>query len=99
MTEQLEALAVRCEQAAGPSQELDTAIYTVVRKGVGCTRSVDAALSLVPEGHHRRRIEADVRYGAVCYLYEGENANASGRGSATTEALAITAAALRARAA
>ncbi len=90
------ALAERCEQAAGPDAGLDLAIWTTLLDTPGFqplspwrtdyTVSLDAAVTLVPEG---------------CGWMVMGNAAKVGRlpSRAATAALALCAAALRARAA
>ena len=109
--EQFEALALRCEQATRADRELDAAIYIVAVRGESpsdfrinpqfadyipkYTDSLDAALTLVPEGAHvdvgkqtgwptTNRCFAEVDFVQVWV--------------AATPALALCAAALRARA-
>ncbi len=100
------ALAERCEQAAGPDRELDFAIAA----GVGWpdspnlhqharryTESLDAAVTLVPEGwtwarYHSGAVECGTLNGPdESILFE--------RGQGTSTARSLCAAALRARAA
>jgi hypothetical protein len=87
------ALADRCEQAAGPDYELDLAIWTslVILSGFRPSRtdytgSLDAAVTLVPEG---------------CGWMVMNNAAKVGRwpSRGATAPLALCSAALRARAA
>jgi hypothetical protein len=88
------ALAVRCEQATGPDQQLDTDIRRAWKTDAApsnFTHSLDAAMTLVPEGADKR---ATVAANGQSLVYVG-----GGRGCASTEALAICAAALKARAA
>lgn len=109
-------LAARVEGASGADRELDLAIWAAIdprapeviaagRKPLEwlhCyTSSLDAAMTLVPEGmqwsfdsHYKMagvsRYWDDPQHGPTCEEYAGE---------AATPALALTAAALRARAA
>ena len=101
------ALADRCEQAAGPDREMDFAIAA----GVGWpdspnlhqharryTESLDAAVMLVPEGHEwlRKNEICMTVYRVPDNLKEWAR-HIDARGA--TPALALCAAALRARAA
>jgi hypothetical protein len=100
------ALAERCEQAAGPDRELDFAIAA----GVGWpdspnlqqnarryTESLDAAITLVPEGWTWGRFHSGV---VECMTLNGPgNSILFERGEGNSSALALCAAALRARAA
>lgn len=93
-------LAERCEKAEGPDRELDLCIMRYAENIGGAaenakhyTASIDAALTLVPEG-------------LQFYLSRGDYATAATVGreqewhaTAATPALALCAAALRARAA
>jgi hypothetical protein len=102
------ALAERCEQAVGPDRELDFAIAA----GVGWpdspnlhqharryTESIDAAVTLVPEGrgYELRQGNSGARR-ALCRMWDGRGIWTDGT-VAATPALALCAAALRARAA
>ncbi len=102
------ALAERCEQAAGPDRELDFAIAA----GVGWpdspnlhqharryTESLDAAVTLVLEKwiYELGRGESE-NFRALCRVRD-ERGNWTGWAVAATAALALCAAALRARAA
>lgn len=97
------ALAERCEQAAGPDRELDFAIAA----GVGWpdspnlhqharryTESLDAAVTLVPEGW--RWFVDSVGF---AHVYKDSIVGASDIKAGAKPALALCAAALRARAA
>jgi hypothetical protein len=106
------ALAERCEAATGTDPDLDTAIHDsvdaefaamsdvdrnilrryIVRK---YTSSIDAALTLVPEGYWLK-LSAGPKGGGVCELTLRTRRYVR---DAETSALAICAAALRARAA
>jgi hypothetical protein len=102
------ALAERCEQAAGPDAGLDLAIWTTLLDTPGFqppspwrtdyTASIDAAVTLVPEGHEwlRKNPESMTVYRVPGDLKEWAQ-HIYGRGA--TDALALCAAALRARAA
>lgn len=128
--DELEALAVRCEQAAGPSYTLDCEIWDAVYPGDrderfakltsdgpykgrlsphdrdgyikplrAFTASIDAALTLVPEGQSvRMGWCAGAGYAEV---FEpgtyGDRGLGTGTISAKTPALALCAAALRAK--
>ena len=116
MNEELLALAARCEAASGPDRELDAAICVALgiepqaREMLqfpaydGCVRyftaSLDAAMTLVPEGWD---------WGIAWFGPRGSEAQAWPRGDHTSErkaigssdgdvAVALCAAALRARA-
>jgi hypothetical protein len=100
------ALAERCEQAAGPDRELDF----VIAAGIGWpdspnshqnarryTESLDAAVTLVPEGWTWARFHGGV---VECMTLNGPgNSILFERGEGNSSALALCAAALRARAA
>jgi hypothetical protein len=99
------ALADRCEQAAGPDYELDLAIWTslVILSGfrpsrTDYTASLDAAVTLVPEGHEwlRKSGQCMTVYRVPADPKEWAR-HIDARGA--TPALALCAAALRARAA
>jgi hypothetical protein len=97
-------LAQRCEDATGPDRDLDIAILlavmgdgkeTISAEKPYYTRSLDAAMTLVPEGHSGRCSWCD---GAASVLiYENATQALVGEGTAATLALTLTAAALRAR--
>jgi hypothetical protein len=102
------ALAERCEQAAGPDAGLDLAIWKALSEMPGfkhpspiwrfdVTGSLDAAVTLVPEGWTWARFNS----GAVeCMTLNGPGGSILfERGQGTSTALALCAAALRARAA
>jgi hypothetical protein len=117
---ELEALALRCEQAGGPDRELDAQIaplrgLRVVDEGhpLGhcCydarhqmvilprfTSSIDAAMTLVPEGLGRGcfAMSRDSFGQTHCNVWTDAEFNWKVHASAATPALAITAAALRA---
>jgi hypothetical protein len=101
------ALAERCEQAAGPDAGLDLAIWTTLLDTPGFqppspwrtdyTASIDAAVTLVPEGCGYQIIsgfDEDGLTHASVYVPEIDNGE---RGDSATAALALCAAALRAR--
>lgn len=103
-------LAERCEAATGPSYELEGEIalvahYGYERNGIErpkYTASVDAALTLVPEGYIWAVTNMDPETGLVTRSAAMLAPNADADGDpciAATPALAICAAALRARAA
>lgn len=103
-------LAEACEKASGPDRDLDTDIFCqeILRENPGretfrpaaamlaprYTASIDAAMSLVPEGHDADVYIRQRRSTAMVIIPEG-----GGRQSyAATPALALVAAALRAKA-
>lgn len=110
----VEALAERCERAAGPDRELDAEIgryfsarflgYVPDEPQHGCaefTRSIDAAMTLVPEGWYWRAghgvlwpgwAHLNRKHPDHCEREDEHSAHAE------TPALALCAAALRARA-
>jgi hypothetical protein len=105
-----EELAERCEQATGPDRELDAAILAAVNDGHGhvtfetprYTASLDAAMTLVPEGAqvllssiNPEKEAVDGRWHSIAGDPEATEDTSSG----VTPALALCAAALRARAA
>ena len=103
-------LADRCEQAAGPDAGLDLAIWNALSEMPGfkhpspiwrfdVTASLDAAVTLVLEGwiYELGRGESGTRR-ALCRMRD-ERGNWTGWIVAATAALALCAAALRARAA
>jgi hypothetical protein len=105
------ALAERCEQAAGPDRELDFTIDDFMLKHgpeadrirnpryvLPYTASLDAAVTLVPEGHEwlRKNEICMTVYRVPADLKEWAR-HIDARGA--TPALALCAAALRARAA
>jgi hypothetical protein len=109
MSDALRALIARVEAASGPSRELDEAIYgacwalsalweecdrdeQAYQRGIGrYSESLDAALSLVPGGW-------DWMMGNVAgAILASPNGCDVAQSSAATPALALTAAALRAR--
>jgi len=99
-------LAERCEQAAGPDRELDwqIAIAYNVAKGRYYTGSLDAAVTLVPEGcdwHCQSNPSVSACWASVSPKKLGLELRGWGSGMrrASTPALALCAAALRARAA
>lgn len=112
MSEELLALAARCEAATGPDRELELAIWQAVfpetypptghapLEWLGCyTRSIDIAMTLVPEGLTWRLDNLRSRHGqrsvgSAVVLIDGTRFN----GDAATPANALCAAALRARA-
>jgi len=99
-------LADRCEQAAGPDDGLDLAIWTSFLDTPGFrppspwrtdyTASLDAAVTLVPEGWTWARFHGGV---VECMTLNGPgNSILFERGEGNSSALALCAAALRARA-
>jgi hypothetical protein len=107
ISDTLEELALRCEQATGPDRESDVAIYDALFTKAGdfdtayvakCyTASLDAAMSLVPEGQDFRVQRFNGGCRAVAWIaarnvgYDGEHP--------ASPALALCAASLRARSA
>ena len=95
-------LAERCEQATGPDLELEMAISRVrdaagkVLPQLDYTRSIDAAMTLVPEDFDWRL--GRTNSGLTIHAEVGGQAEEDMRFGATP-ALALCAAALRARAA
>jgi hypothetical protein len=103
-------LAERCEQAAGPERELDNAIWAAAVANPPCpdhtklgklecsrfTASLDAAMTLVPEGKRLKVETAASGANAVIWQY---GPTVVWDADARTPALALCAAALRARAA
>ncbi len=99
---QLEALARRCE--AGAPDVLDVCDAIALALGIPFkpfTTSLDSAMSLVPEGWSVQIIRtADSQYGnANLYWFRGGNSIPAKKmhGAGATPALALCAAALRAR--
>jgi hypothetical protein len=106
-------LAERCEKAAGPDRKLDVAIYKAIPELLlevpAYTASLDAAMQLVPEdfrwwfscGNIRPTGEPPEVQQAFAKVWQSTTAEHDlWRGDgATTPALALCAAALRARAA
>ena len=104
--EQLEALALRCKQATGPDRKLDDAIAEMMHLGNRAyapkyTASLDAALTLVPEGM-RPSVGQNVHHGYwhafVQSIVDSTPHQLGVADSNTSGALALCAAALRARA-
>lgn len=101
--QELVDLAARCERAAGADRELDGDIADAAlgpvkapyRRGrcENYTSSLDAAMALVPEGLRFEVTTTGFKPGAIVC------GNRFTSASASTPALALTAAALRARAA
>ena len=99
-------LAERCEAAEGPDRGLDMLICTALNTGRRTdprdpgpdrfTASIDAAMSLVPEGWNRSFTDDPDDLGCVIGELWTRKRNAVGH--AATPALALTAACLRARA-
>lgn len=103
-------LAELCEQASGPSRDLDRQISLAVRARVQYkfyTSSIDAALTLVPDGYGYILITSESRVGGTSadVTYEGHDAgdwrdHRNGRCERHSHAaIALCIAALRARAA
>jgi hypothetical protein len=112
------ALAERCEQATGPDKELDFTIDDFMLKHgaetdrirnpryvLPYTASLDAAVTLVPEGYYWQAANGKRRHSepqacADLFVAHGPNrGDMSFTADAATAALALCAAALRARAA
>jgi len=112
------ALAERCEQATGPDKELDFTIDGFMLKHgpetdrirnpryvLPYTASLDAAVTLVPEGYYWQAANGKRRHSepqacADLFVAHGPNrGDMSFTADAATTALALCAAALRARAA
>lgn len=102
MSETLETLARRCEREQ-PSPALDRAIFAAVGGMVGeivpaFTTSLDAAVTLVPEDCWWEGAFSD--HSTTAEIHHHEHYDEIGRGAgAHTAAMALCAAALRARAA
>lgn len=104
--EKLRALATRCEQATGPDRELDAQIREVA--GVHprfvyarrYTASLDAAMTLCSQPPSFDIDHDHMTQGGKwnCLVGDDEGFVPNGRAEAATPALALTAAALRARA-
>lgn len=111
-SQKLLELAERCEKAERPDRGLDAEIHFRIKNGigVGCasdapafTGSLDAALTLVPEGHDVTITQANGPdrtdwYGRVKFRTPYGDGLLK-KGNAMNGALALCAAALRARAA
>jgi hypothetical protein len=107
--EKLLGLAERCEKAGGPDLLLDGDIHEALgfsryRKPIAYTASLDAAMTLVPEdadaGGERFRLEHWNGSGVhAAHVRASAWVAGAARVYAATPALALTAAALRARAA
>lgn len=99
------ALAERCEAASGPDRELDKAIWLIAPDQLFefhsarsyYTSSLDAAMTLVPEHDIDFQSRQRRSYAAVSFT-PVNGFEQRGEGWAATPALALTAAALRARA-
>lgn len=107
---ELLALALACEKASGPDRELDGSIGMTVQtpghyRKTPYTASLDAAMTLVPEGWPEFSLTSDAAPPWRADLgrhtddgsYDHESDMAMGRGA--TAELAVCVAALRARAA
>lgn len=105
----MDDLIARLEKATEGSMELDDAIHLSLGEKLSdddsivfvpfYTTSLDAALSLVPEGHSKDMAECPEN-GAVVRVYFGpirENSAGEPTGRANTLALALCIAALKAR--
>jgi len=101
-SEALLALALRVEALAGGCIVTDAIIARALERGPDVdyyTASIDAAVTLVPDGfawgtHHRLTVPG-MKANAQCWTKEDRS---TVHGDAATPALALTAAALRARA-
>lgn len=108
-SQKLLELADECERAGGPDRSLDLAIICAAFPKVKLggvpeyTSSLDAALTLVPEGHDVKITQASgpgrADWYGRCALRTEWGDGISHRGNAANGALALCAAALRARAA
>ena len=117
MDDELMRLAERCEAAMGPDRELDALIQMAVRKREPLlqadrlpmkprhfTASLDAAMTLVPEGwtawelrSRRRLTRFTAEISRLCDDIDDADGELIECGNAATPALALCAAALRAR--
>ena len=97
-------LAERCEAAEGPDRELDDSIRFITRQPFNAhqepsyTASIDAALTLVPEGHHWQvgiGIETEFGHRDSAYAWCSQS-DCGELNIAATPALALCVAALRA---
>lgn len=98
----LRGLIARLEAATGPDRELDIAIWHYLGNPkertpllwVGCyTSSIDAALTLVPEGHDWSIGDVNGHFGGTPVAYVGNDTARFGE----TPALSLCIAALKAR--
>lgn len=99
-------LITRLERAEGPDRELDAMIQHRITSGMGCgaaqdapryTASLDAALALVPDGWH---MSVNTTVGALLQgsaAVRDRDGGPSFASAASTPALALAAAALKAR--
>src|SRR5688500_8077881 len=75
-TDELLELAECCERATGPDSELDAAIHHAVPMGVfvsDFTASLDAAMTLVPEGWRVTTEDASFQKAAWLHPKNGQN--------------------------
>lgn len=102
----IEDLIARLKQATGPDLDLDHAIATVVRPSDGhgvllYTASIDAALTLVPEGLYWMtgfgRVREAEPLGGMAIFEPGETEVTFSEAEGATVPLAICIAALKAR--
>lgn len=101
------ALARRCEEAEGHDPILDEDIAITMRRAMGdedaapYTASLDAAVSLVPEGWSFWHLSQYTDGPAECSIFPSQSADDHSpvKGDAATAPLALCAAALKARAA
>lgn len=102
----LDELIQRLEKATGPDRELDIAIASAWKQHHSgrwsivnapyFTSSIDAALTLVPEGWFMEALHQQPR-GWLCYVGSRSNSLARMESEADTAAIALCIAALRAR--
>jgi hypothetical protein len=104
--DELVALAERCEHATGPDRELDCAILVAIdwrynsawRHLPRLTASLDAAMTLVPEGWWVQQLTQSHNRDATWVSLHSDTPAPVVQTSARADALALCAAALRARA-
>jgi hypothetical protein len=105
-SKKLAELAALCEAATAPDREMDAVIHFVIKDGIGVgyasdapafTASLDAALTLVPEGDSwtLSRLGDGLFWCSTSFPDEADNFVCT----AKTPAMALAGAALRARAA
>lgn len=108
VTSSLSDLIARLEKATGDSRTLDAMIHHLVRDGIGngayshapqYTSSIDAAMTLVPEGHHfgLDTAAADEVYSFASIMLNGVAIGRPANHAGRTPAIALCIAALRAR--
>ena len=111
-TQDILEIAARCEAATGPDTQLDALIWCAINdlepwqrviddfergQATRYTASLDAAMTLVPEGLRRVEFGTYDAGGAWAYVWSVPT-DEKGEADAATEALALTAASLKARA-